>query len=325
MLIDVITRVAEDSGYDLVQERDKLLKLANAAAREIYQELNVNSLRREASFTVGRNKLVSLPSQISTLIGMRQHTTEALVPLEQMTPRYNQDTLGYKWNNWRDVGESPLHTFPTAIDTLTFESAVVEDAVIQILGQTNVAAREGESLTLDESPKVTTKLYNPAGLKSISSMSTRNGNIIVKDIDGNEIATLFNNEKRTRYRIVDVSELFWGVDTSDGDTLVDVLYKEPLINLTLDADSFPGGDVYDDGWYYRCMSLFYKPMANRATDAARYRTESIVALMNIKDGTEHNQIQKVTFGRNKYMKRIYSADSYLNDATGANGELYQDY
>ena len=39
MLIDVLNRVAGDSGLDAVQQRSKLLKLLNNAQREIRNEL----------------------------------------------------------------------------------------------------------------------------------------------------------------------------------------------------------------------------------------------------------------------------------------------
>lgn len=313
MLIDVITRLAQDIGYHVVQQRDKLVRLANDSAKEIYQELDCNRIKREVSCLVGRNKHVALPYFIGELQGMRQCSSEQLIPLMPMVPRYASDTMSYKWKNWRDIGESPFHTLPVSIDALTFEASVIESAVVRINGQTNVAARESEDITLDSSPKDSTKLYNPAGIRSISSASTRTCDITVKDGEGNEVAILYNSQAKTRYKMVDVSKLFWGADNNSDETIIDILYKEPLWLLTEDTDSFPAGDIYDEAWYYRAMSVHFnsKPTLNTSL-AATNHTLSLVALRNIKDGSERGIIKKLEFGRNKYMRQdnYNTFDSY---------------
>lgn len=325
MLIDVLTRVCEDTGYHATQERSKVIKLLNAAAREMYQELDCNRIKREVSCLVGRNKIVALPSMIGELLGMRQHSSEVIIPLESMTPRYASNTLSYKWKNWRDLGESPVHTLPASTDTLTFTAPLLESAVVSVSGQTNNANSESESVTISASPTDTTKLWVPSGIKSITSVSTRTCDIAVEDADGNEVAVLYNNERRTRYRMVDVSELFWGTDSSDGDTIVDILYKEPLYYFTNDTDSFPAGDIYDEAWHARAMSLYYSPMAGRREDANRYRMISLNLLRNIKDGSEQGIIKKLEFGRNKYMTRAYYAGAFRQNAGTWQEEPYNEY
>ena len=303
MLIDVITRLAADTGLGLVQQRSQLVKLANIAAREIYQELECSRIYREVSCAVGRNMLVALPSFIGELRGMRQHTTEVLVPLETMSPRYASNTLGYKWKNWRDLGESPVHTLPVSVDSLTFETSLVENAVVSVTGATNIAAREQEDVIVNAASVSTTKLWVPDKIKSITSASVRNADITVKDGSGVEVAVLYNNQLRTRYKLVDVSELFWGRDTANEETIVDILYKEPLIQLNDDTDSFPAGDAYDEAWHARAMHVHFAPMQARKEDAKYYHALSLKFLKNIKDGTEYGEMKKLTFGRNKYMAR----------------------
>jgi len=318
MLIDVISRLAQDIGYHLVQQRATLEKLANNAASEIYQELDCNRIKREVSCLVPRNRIVALPAFIGELQGMRQCSSEQLIPLMPMVPRYASDTLAYKWKNWRDIGESPFHTLPQAVDTLTFTTPVVESAIVKVNGQTNVAARESESVTLDATPKSTLKLWNPAGVKSISSESVRTCDITVLDSDGVEVAILYNTDKRTRYKMVDVSKLFWGADNNSDETIIDILYKAPLYYMQEDTDSFPGGDIYDDAWYYRAMSIHFnsKPTLNTSL-AATNHTLSLVALRNIKDGSERGIVKKLEFGRNKFMR----VDNYNTfDAYGQFGQ-----
>ena len=327
MLIDVLTRFCEDTGKDLVQQRSEINRTAQQAAKELYEELACNRMLREVSCLVPRNKIVALPTYIGPLIAMRQHTSEVIVPLHSMTPRYASNTLTYKWKNWRDLGEGPLHTYPTAIDTISFEAPSVTDAaVIKVTGQTDVANLEEATVNMTASPSSTTKLFNPAGLKSIASLSDRTCDITVKDSDGNEIAVLYNNEKKTRYRMVDVSELFWGNDSSDGSTIIDILYKAPLPILRLDTDSLPVGDDYDEAWYYRMMAIFYKDKgAERREDANRALAQSRISAQNIRDGQERGQIKKLEFGRNKYMSRAYYCGAYRYGAGTFQDEPYSEY
>ena len=321
MLIDVLNRVAGDSGLDAVQQRTKLLKLLNNAQREIRNELDSNTLLREVSVVVLPNNIVALPPMIGDIRGIRQHNTELLVPLQSQVPRYSENTLAYKWRNWRDMGESPYHTTPVNIDQLTFESSVLEDAVIVVNGKTNVAANAVESVTLDASPKSTTGLFDPA-LVSVSSVSVRTADITVKDGTDAEIAVLYNNESKTRYKLIDVSELPWPLDTDLGESLIDVLYVMPYRELTNDTDIFPAGDIYDEAWYCRAMSLFYRPLANRGTDAANFRALSLVGLKNIKDNQEKGVEKHVTFGRNKFFDTVRAVD---RDGYYGNSGFYSGY
>lgn len=303
MLGDVLIRVAESSGHDAVQQRTKLLNILNRAAAEMYQEIDCNRIRREVSALVTKDMRIALPSMVGELLGVRVHTNDRPLDIEPMAPRFVSDTFGYRYHNWRDLGISPFHTTPTDVNSFTFESTLVESAVVRITGRTNVAAREVEEVTIDESPKESTKLWYP-DVKSISSDSERNCDITVKDADGTEIAILYNNERATRYKLVDVSQYFSGPDSIDGQTLVDILYKEPLYYLTLDTDEFPAGSIYDDAWYYKAMSIHYRPMANKKTEANDMRTLAQNTLRNIKDGSERGVVKKLLFGRNKYYNNV---------------------
>jgi len=326
MLLDVLTGFCEETGKDATQQRPEILRVLQAGAKELYDELSCNRMLREVSCLVPRNKIVALPSRIGELVAMRQHTSEVLVPLMSMTPRYASNTLTYKWKNWRDLGESPVHTLPQAVDTLIFEAPQVTDnAVIVVAGQTNVAAMISESVTLSSSPQETTNLWNPAGLKSISSVTARTCDITVNDAEGNEVAILYSNESKTRYKMVDVSELFWGNDSSDGSTIIDILFKAPLNKLVLDTDSFPAGDIYDEAWLYRALSLFYKNMPERREDANRNLMQSRLIAQNIRDGSERGQVKKLEFGRNKYMSRAYYCGAYRYGAGTTQDEPYSEY
>lgn len=316
MLIDVLERVAVDTGLHATQQRAQLERILNIAAREIYQELECDRIYREVSCLVGTNKIVALPPQIGELRGLRQHSTELLTTVDALSPRYVNNTQGYKLNNWRDLGESPVHTLPTNVDAIRLYSPVLENATIVITGSTATAAFIAESVLVNVNPQFTTNLF--ATIKSITSFSTRTVDIIIKDTEEIEIAVLYCNQKSTRYKMVDVSELFFGVDSSDGETLMDVLYKEPLTKLSADTDSFPAGDVYDEAWYARAMSIHYAPIPNRLNDSNRFRMSSLMLLRNIKNGVEFGAIKKLEFGDNKYINAV----RYPNHGYRWDGQWY---
>lgn len=304
MLQDVLLRVAADSGYHPTQQRDALIKLLNQAAKEIYPKLECNKIFREVTLVVPRNKVVSIPSFIGDIRGTRAHTGDYPFDLRSLlTPRYVSGTWNYKYQNWRDLGDSPVHTYVGSINPLTIESAVIEATTISITGQTPKAARIQEDILLNGSPKVTINSFGPA-IYRISCTTERTCNIIIKDVNGTEIAVLYNTDKQTRYKIIDVSEVFWAVDANPESTLIDVAYKIPLGELTEDTDGFPGGDDYDDAWYSMAMHLHYKPMQGKDIQAADAFKYAMLSLASVKGGTDDNTVQKISFGRNKFYDLI---------------------
>ena len=300
MLQDVLLRVAADAGYQPVQQRNALIKLLNYAAKDIYGKLECNRIYREVTLVVPRNKVVSIPSFVGQLKGMRAHYGDYPFDLKALlTPRYISGTWNYKYCNWRDLGEQPVHTYVGSINKLTIEASVLEAITISITGQTANAARIQEDVLLDASPKQTVASFGPT-IHRISCNAIRTCDITIKDIDGTEIAVLYNTDKQTRYRIVDVSEIAWSVDTNSDETLVDVAYKIPLGELTKDTDAFPAGDDYDEAWYCMAMHLHYKPMQGKDVQAADAFKYAMLSLNSVKSGTDDDQVQKISFGRNKF-------------------------
>jgi len=300
MLLDVITRLASDTGYSPVSQRASLVNLANRAATDIYNTLECNKIYREVTLVVTPNAVVALPNFIGELRGARMHTMDMPFDLQSVgSPRYVSSTWNYRVKNWRDLGESVVHTVPGQIAPLTFTSTVVEGKSILISGQTNNAFREQEVLLLNASPKSTTKLFGPR-IDQIACMDIRSSDIIVADADGTELATLYNTENKTRYKLIDVSQVFWSSDTIVGESLIDVAYKVKQTRLVNDSDSFYAGDDYDNAWYHWAMHLFLKPLENRAQDATDERIAAISALVATKDTSEGEIVKKMSFGRNKF-------------------------
>lgn len=300
MLINVLQRVAADAGYEPTQQRAALLKLLNSAAKEVYNRLECNRIFREVTLAVAPNKLVSLPAFVGPLRGVRQHTSDIPFSLHSMgQPRYTNVTWQYKYKNWREVGESPVHTFVSAVGPLTLTIDDADDSEIIISGETATSKRFEEKVTMSATSVTTTASFGPT-IYNIASVSDRELDITILDMNDNEVAILYNNQPRTRYTLIDVAQVFWSQDTSDGDTLVDVLYKEPLIKFEDDGDLFPAGDYYDDAWYAMAMHLHYLPQEGRTADATRFLQECMAMLVSAKDGNEQQLEKHLSFGRNKF-------------------------
>lgn len=302
MLLDVLTRVAADSGYHVTQDRAALVRLLNQSAQELHAKLECNKIYKEVTLAVPINKLVSLPSFIGELRGMRENTTDSpfnLAPL--MSPRYVSGAWDWRVRNWRDVSESAMHTLPSAIGALTLTAPALEstNAVVSISGATANAQRIEESVTMSSTTKVTTNLFT-TDIATIASFSTRVNNITIKDSAGIEIAVLYNDESKTRYKIVDVAEVFWASDTASDESLIDVAYKVKPFTLSRDTDSFYAGDDYDEAWYNMSMATYVKPLQGREADFVRYSGAGLASIIANKGTTESAMVKKIYRGPVKY-------------------------
>lgn len=307
MLNDVILEVSGDTGLHVIQKRNVLIALLNKAAKEMYNELECNKINREVTLIVPPDKVISLPSFIGELRGMRTHSNEIPFPVNAISqPRYVSTTFGYRYKNWRDKAESPVHTYPSDFAPLTIVANGVEvnPVTVVINGQTNLAQKIEEVVPITTVSSPTTNLFgNP--IYSISCLDRdRIYDIVIQDHLGNEIATLYNIDTNTRYKIVDVSQMFWPIDTSQNESIVDVMYKVKRTKLTKDTDQFYAGDDFDEAWYNMSMYMFLKPIQNRQQEAMMFRAACMDFLQSAKESGEGNIEKKLTFGRNKYYNLI---------------------
>jgi hypothetical protein len=299
MLINVLKRVAADTGFNHVSQREALLDLLQRSADRLHDMLECNSIMRECSLVVLPNAVVALPSYVGQLKGIRPFTYDVPFDVTAMRPRYVTSTLNYKKDNWRDLGFSPIHTDIETIGPLTIVSTVSEGATLIISGQTPTASKIEESIVLNGAPQVTTNLFGPTIFK-IASLDPRTCDVYIKDENDVELAVLYNTDQQTMYKLVDVSQWFWSEETAAGETIVDVLFKVPKFVFANDTDSFYAGDEYDDAWYHMAMHYFYLPTENRKKDAQDEMAYAIVSTQSIKGSSEGDLVKRINFGRNKY-------------------------
>jgi hypothetical protein len=301
MLINVLTRLAADTGYHITQKRVTLIDLLYKSGKEIHQQLEANKMFREVTLVVPTNKVVSLPSFVGDLKGMRIHTNDIPFSLFGVgSPRYIKHTDDYKFRNWRDLGDSPIHTLPTNVGFINFSTNVVEDSVLMISGQTDKAEMIEEEVTLDSASVNTTNLFGPR-IDSIACVSQdRTSDITIKDDTGTELAILYNNAYKTRYKLIDVSELFFPIDTSLEESLIDICYKLPYRMLTRDSDSLISGDDFDEAWYNMAMFMHLSPVPDKAADALRHYAAATAFMKSGKASGDNTIVKKVSWGMSKF-------------------------
>lgn len=302
MLIDVLRLVSVATGLDPVEQRATLLNLLNAGAKDMYDKLECNRIYREVTLSVQPNKLVSLPNYIGELRGMRTVTSEYNFSHYSMAmPRYVNMTWSYKWRNWRDLGDRAVQQYPALVAPLTIEATPEATPVIlYVSGQTANAQRTEEQVTIDDSPLVTANSFGPEIYKIACVDDNRTSDITIKDANGNVLAKLMTDENRTRYKLVDVSQIPWPLDTTDGSTMVDVLFKVPFKRMSFDSDQFPAGDDYDNAWYFWALHRYYQPIQNKGPEAEQMMAQALLAMKSTKDSMEQTQEKRLVFGRNKF-------------------------
>lgn len=303
MLLPIITRVAAETGIDLVQDRQVLVDIFNAACRIFHQELESTKMYREVTLIVPPDCIASLPAYIGEVKGIREHSTEQIVPLNSIgVPRYTNKTLLYKIKNWRDMGDSPVQQNLVLVGPLTLTCPGVEStpAIVQIRGQTSNANSLEESVTMTSESMTTSNQFGPR-IDNIASFSARNSDITITDGNGNVLAVLWNSAQKTRYKLIDVSQIFWSMsDTISGNTFMDVYYKVPFILAKNDTDSFGGGDDYDEAIREMMLHLNYKTQAGKEQQSKDALMRADQILKSVKDGTEDGIHKKINWGRNRF-------------------------
>lgn len=322
MLLEVLTKVATDTGLDLISQRNRLIDLANRASKEMYDRLECNKIYWERTVLVPGNKIITLPSYVGELRGMRTSISEMPFDIFGLSaPRYVKKNWEYKWMNWRDMGESPVSQMPSLIAPLSITCTPEATTVtLLISGQTNKATRLEEKIILNSDIKTTVNMFGPQ-IYSIACLNpNRTSDIMVTDQNGIILGVLSNLDNNTRYKMIDVSAFGWPIDEGDGNnSFIDILYKVPLRKLTQDTDQFPAGNDYDNAWYYGCMWQYYLNSQNKGQDAATWLANMLTALNAAKDGSEQQLVEKLEYGRNKYHDAIRNSTS-TDDLHQGNGK-----
>jgi len=250
-------------------QRAVLLRFANEAADELYNQADIPGSLVEQVFKVNGDQTISLPAYVGRIRAIREYSSQVPWHINQMRPRYNQQNWKDCWRNWRMKNQQCLQATITNQSVLVYTTAAVENppVVVTVTGPTATATLATESVTLSSTQ--VTGTVNFLDLVSARKTSANNYDITISDVDGKLLTTIPNNELEAKYQIVDVSLSPWLQQTqSQLDHYVELLYKKILPWYSLDSDEFPAYG-YDNAWVNKGLQLWMEEQG-KADLAAGY-------------------------------------------------------
>lgn len=239
---NILAIAAPKLGLDPSADREKLLRLLNEAAYEIYIQADLPGSLEEVVLQVAGDRTLALPSYVGELRAVREFDTRKPWHINQTRQLYNPLNWSQAWRNFRIKGRSPLvsnvlnYSFVTATITATEDF----DVVVNIAGSTTDAQRVVDVLTIAKGTLTATGTKQFINIGGITKSVLTATNVTITDIEGNVLSEISNDSLKANYLIVDVSEMPLSTNPpSTRDNVVEVLYKKKLIELSLDTDEFP--------------------------------------------------------------------------------------
>lgn len=259
-------------------DRVTLLRYLNEAAPELYAQSDMDGTLMEQVFKVNGDQTISLPYYVGPVRAVRELASNWVWSIHQMRPRYNKF-------NWKDCFRNlRMRNLQALQYTVTNQSKgvitvpVVEDPpiVVSVVGPTDSSSQAQESVTMDAVSKTTANCYNDY----ITVMKDRvnDYDVTLSDADGNILTVIPNSMCEAKYQIIDVS-IFPFLNYNPNSPVInylEILYKQALIKLENDTDSFPSKTNYDDVLVNKICQLYFEEQKNpeqaMAYDAKATRT-----------------------------------------------------
>lgn len=264
MLLYILQEFSKETGHPIssAASRNSALEKINKAARELYDTTDLPGCLREQVFTFDpTNKMVTLPSYVGQIRGVRRYESTERIKLEDLRPRYHSDKSFQSIFEWRIKQIVPVLRTPenSAPYKITATSANGEAFKVYISGVTDVAQSDIDVFEFDVSDveKIGTKVFLTSPL-AITKDKLTTVNLSVFDASDNLIAEIPNNERQSRYTLVQVLDDKNDFNASSGDcNCYEILYKLQLTTLKNDYDVFPC-DGYDDAIVWKAVSHFWQ-------------------------------------------------------------------
>jgi len=292
----ILKQVGAKTGLSPLQasQRQTLLRWLNEASDELYNQADPPGSIWEQVFRMNGDQTITMPWYVGSIRAVREKDSQIAWSINQMRPRYNQFNWVDMWRNVRLKNTQALARTISNMSVVTLTVPVVETppVVITIVGPAEGSSNLSESVTMDSTTKTTTNSF--IDITSIIKDRINNYDVVVTDVDGNELSTMPNNRKESKYQILDISACPWLAQSfSSLDHYVEILYKKANYLLQNDSDEWVFGSEYDNILVNKCLQLWneeqdkpnnalqYDAKATRSlarkTDDQNAATEDIVA------------------------------------------------
>lgn len=267
----------------------------NEAADELYRSNDIPGCLREQLFEVNDTETyqIAFPSQVDKIRAIRFYNTNGgQITLEDMRPRYHQHRWGsngrLKFRIKQQTALLSRGIDNAALFTFTLKKAEAANIVINIVGKTEFASRQTETLTILAGESSATTVNSYEDFISIEKTVLNNYDIVITDVDGNTMGTIYNYELRPRYTIIQIREDDYAPVTNNSYPLniIECLYKTAFIPFRNNYDEYPCRDCDKlITWKFIEHYAIYKgtdEMQGLAVNAAT-KVEQILAELNKND------------------------------------------
>ena len=217
-----------------IADNELLLIKINAAAREIWNSIDLPGFLEEDYFEVPDVGYITLPYRVYSIRGVKICDYSLATELHGPVPAYG-DSFYMAYNlRWRILKTTPLEESISEATTLKFTAYLPEAADVDIYmsGPTDTAARINEKVTLKAGNTSVTSVNRFTDLYLLEKSARTASDIIVTDGADKRVAYMPSHILEARNTLIEVGNTTPGV-------CVAVLYKPYLPPLIDDLDTFP--------------------------------------------------------------------------------------
>ena len=288
-----------------------LRDLINEAAEEIYESIDAEDYLKETVIELQTGQIVSLPSDLQVLRGVRRH--EITEKWELMPGQVSYFENGWKFENnlFKSQAVKALKQNITSTGLLTLTAQAVEDpvVVVTIVGSNTNSARVTEEVTMDATSKVTTNSFET--IETITKAQPSVYDITVADTALTEIAVVPNYYLASRYRHVEVLEYVFQSSISTDNLCFDIIYKPRLIPMWNGNDPFIIPD-FDKAIATQAVKLHFEDQEGKEGKAVMLANKAKKIVDNKRTNRNTHLTRKVETTRNHpYVRR---SSLYQNSA-----------
>ncbi len=300
MLSEIISELAADFGIKIADasQRSYLVDKVNKAAQEIWNSNRIRGSEMEQVFEIDINtQQISVPQYAAQVLNVRQHYLCGPIQLVSMTPRYVQQEWAPPFFQWRIVKfNSPIARTSDQVGPLTFTLAEpsAEAFTITVSGRTNTAQNKTETLVVavGDTSVTGTESFFTEDLVYIKKSRLTSQDVTITDLDGTTISTIYNNQLKAEYVIINVID--WRLLQSTNN-YVEVLFKPRFVPFNNDTDVFQAGEIYDRAVYYKTLQYLYEKQDGKEDKALQAYQACELYLTNVSNQLGSSEVKMLKF------------------------------
>lgn len=300
-LLYILDKVRSSLGFNSPDlnpaQRQIVLNYINEAAEEIWETQDLPGCLQEVYSNVSPELRISLPPFVGEIRAVRNRRWNGFMALADIRARYAGEDWPEKWNKFRKIGESALANEITNAAPISIVYPEADtDLQITIIGVTANSNRCTETITM------TNPLMN--GSKSfieiikITKNKATDFNIIIQDTEARELALIYADQLEARYLIADISKYPNISGCTDGNYIMEILFKPRLPLFKNDTDEFPLIG-YDKVIVLRTKQLIAEEQEGKEERAVLMNEKAKEILKNKQMDKDGPVSAKITTKRNK--------------------------